>query len=300
MGVFFGIISTLVTLICAVWLLVNLLLRKGKKGPLIGLCAGFVLFAAAIAISPESDIVEEPAAEPPAAEQLAPDPPATVTQPAEKQPGEPEATAPLSPVTLTKATVIRVIDGDTIEVRLEDGSEERVRMIGVDTPESTTRLEPFGREASNFTKSELSGKTIYLEKDVTDRDRFDRLLRYVWLEIPTISSGQEIQVKMFNAILLLKGYAQVATFPPNVKYVDYFTEYQAKARESGAGLWGNGAAEPELETEAMFVGSADSNKYHHPGCRWAERISPANLIKFGSVQEARNAGYVPCGVCSPP
>lgn len=320
MGVFLGVISTFAILICTVWLLVNLVKRKDKKKPLIWLGAGFMLFIVALAMTPESATSNgnEIAAGPAAVEQP--------EQPAETLPGDaaeapatnqaekpmeteamlapaPTETAPAeeSPIITVKATVTRVVDGDTIDVKLEDGTEERIRMIGVDTPEVTSQAESFGREASNFTKSELSGKAVYLEKDVTDRDRFGRLLRYVWLAKPGEITAQEIRAKMFNAILLLGGYAQVATFPPNVKYVDYFTKHQAEARDAGAGLWGIvGDAETEVETEAMFVGSATSDKYHYPDCRWAERISAANLVEFSSVEEARDAGYVPCGVCSPP
>jgi len=207
-----------------------------------------------------------------------------------------------SPIVTVKATVTRVIDGDTIEIRLVEGTEERVRMIGIDTPESTTRHEPYGLEASNFTKEKLHGKVVYLETDITDRDRFNRLLRYVWLDYPSEMSEQKIRIKMFNAVLVIAGYAQVATYPPNIKYVEYFTKLQNEARESNAGLWGIVPAEPvaETETEAGFVGSAASNIYHYPDCHWAKRISVRNLIKFSSVAEAKNAGYEPCETCSPP
>jgi len=140
-------------------------------------------------------------------------------------------------INLTKATVIRTIDGDTIEVELEDGTEAKIRMIGVDTPESTIQHEPYGEEASNFTKERLEGKEIYLEKDVSDTDKYGRLLRYVWLEPPKKISEDEIRTKMFNAILLLEGYAQVATYPPDVKYVNYFTTFQEEARNADKGLW---------------------------------------------------------------
>jgi len=150
---------------------------------------------------------------------------------------EPQKEASESSLSLEKAEVIRVIDGDTIEVRLENGAEEKVRFIGVDTPESTTQHEPYGEEASSFTKEQLDGNEIYLEKDVSETDKYGRLLRYIWLEPPKEITKDEIRTKMFNAILLIGGYAQVATYPPDVKYVDYFTEFQIEAREANAGLW---------------------------------------------------------------
>lgn len=191
------------------------------------------------------------------------------------------------------AVVTRVIDGDTIEVNI-NGRIEKVRLIGVDTPETvhpTRGEEPYGREASNFTKSQLEGKSIELEFDVQERDRYGRLLAYVWL------NGT-----LFNKTLVEQGYAQVATFPPNVKYVDIFTETQKQARENNRGLWGiteQVKEEPIVKTEGKYVGSLQSDKYHLPSCRWAEKISPVNQIWFDTKEEAEKAGYKPCGVCKP-
>lgn len=140
----------------------------------------------------------------------------------------PAATLPVSE--FPEAVVVNVVDGDTIDV-LMDGQELRIRYIGVDTPETvhpTRGEEPYGREASGFNKSLVSGQTVYLEKDVSDTDRFGRLLRYVWLEDGT----------MVNARLVAEGYAQVSTFPPDVKYAQKFLELQRSAQEQGLGLWG--------------------------------------------------------------
>lgn len=128
------------------------------------------------------------------------------------------------------------MDGDTIEVRLGTGTMALVRLIGVNTPESTTQQESFGKEAAAFTETRLLGRVVYLESDVSDKDRFGRLLRYVWLATPA-ATEQATRDNLFNAILLLEGFAQVATFPPNVKYVDYFTRFQTEAREANRGLW---------------------------------------------------------------
>ncbi len=130
------------------------------------------------------------------------------------------------PENTEKVLVSRVIDGDTVQ--LDDG--RRVRLIGVDTPETVhpqKGVEPYGKESSNFTRSMLEGREVYLEYDVQLTDKYGRTLAYVWLEDGTF----------FNELLLLEGYAQVATFPPNVKYVERFLEAQKKAREAGAGLW---------------------------------------------------------------
>jgi len=131
------------------------------------------------------------------------------------------------------ALVSRVVDGDTVV--LSDG--RRVRFIGVNSPEYTTQIEPYGKEASYFTKVRLTGKTVYLEKDVSETDKYGRLLRYVWLSVPEDINDAEIRSKMFNAILVLEGYAQSNTYPPDVKYQQYLTKYNAEARKADKGLW---------------------------------------------------------------
>lgn len=136
----------------------------------------------------------------------------------------------------TEAYVKRVVDGDTIVVIIE-GKEYKVRLIGVNTPESTTKTEPYGKEASKFTEKSLTKKTVYLEKDVSDTDKYNRLLRYVWLEIPTNIDESQIRTKMFNSCLLIEGYGQVATYPPDVKYVEYFKNMGVEARKNKVGLW---------------------------------------------------------------
>ncbi len=138
-----------------------------------------------------------------------------------------------------QATVTRVVDGDTIHVLMPDGTDETVRFIGVNTPESTTRHEPYGAEASAYVKKRLpKGLTVWLEVDARLRDKYGRMLAYVWLERPTSTSLEEVRAKMFNAQLLIEGYAQLMTIPPDVRYVDVFTPLQAEARDANRGLWG--------------------------------------------------------------
>lgn len=136
-----------------------------------------------------------------------------------------------------RAIVKRVVDGDTIEVLL-NGLEEKIRLIGVNTPESAGKYknkpQPYGKEASSFTTTSLIGKVIYLEKDVGDKDKYNRLLRYVWLTEP---SNGNLEEDMFNAILLREGYGSVMTIQPNVKYQKIFTELEREARKNNKGLW---------------------------------------------------------------
>jgi micrococcal nuclease len=141
----------------------------------------------------------------------------------------------------TAGTVTRVVDGDTIDVSV-DGNVLRVRLIGVDTPETVHPFEPvecYGPAASRFTSKMLQGEPVLLEFDVEREDRFGRTLAYVWL-------GD----RLFNEVLVARGFAQVSTFPPNVKYVDEFVRAQREARRNGRGLWGDVCQEPEPEANA--------------------------------------------------
>ena len=146
-----------------------------------------------------------------------------------------------SDTTLTRVRITRVIDGDTAYVRFPGGGEEKLRFIGVDAPEinhPTKGLEPFGPEAESYTRDMLEGKIIWLEFDLSKRDQYDRLLAYLWLEVPDGINDSEIRDKMFNAHLLLEGYATQVIFEPNVKYVNYFADYTKEAQNAGRGLWG--------------------------------------------------------------
>ena len=141
------------------------------------------------------------------------------------------------PTGIQAATVDDVVDGDTIEIRFAgDGTVYDVRLIGIDTPETkhpTIPPECFGAEASARTEALLPpGTAIFLEKDVSETDRFGRLLRYVWL-----SGGRGRPAVNANEVLVREGFATASTFPPDVKYADRFTAAQRLAYEEGAGLW---------------------------------------------------------------
>ena len=114
------------------------------------------------------------------------------------------------------------------------GHTERVRYIGMNTPEvhhPTKGEEPGGREAAELNRQLIAGKWVQLEPDVQLRDRYGRMLAYVWLPQ---RDGSRVMV---NAELLRLGYAQVMTFPPNVKYAESFLKLQREAREARRGLW---------------------------------------------------------------
>lgn len=185
------------------------------------------------------------------------------------------------------ALVTEVIDGDTIVVLL-NGKKERVRLIGIDTPEAGR---PYFEEAKNKTKELVLGKKVRLEKDVSERDKYGRLLRYVYVGNVFI-----------NAELVKQGYAMVYTFPPDVKYADYFLKLQKEAREKELGLWApvsKSSSENKTKSKVQYVASKNREPFHYPWCRWAKKISPYNLQTFSSREEALRAGHRPCKICNP-
>lgn len=128
------------------------------------------------------------------------------------------------------AIVERVVDGDT--VRLATG--ETVRYIGIDTPETVkpnTEVECFGKEASEKNRALVSGEKVRMQKDVSDMDRYGRLLRYVFLEDGTL----------VNEVLVREGYAFASSFPPDIAMQEAFREAERSARQNKKGLWADGA-----------------------------------------------------------
>jgi micrococcal nuclease len=138
--------------------------------------------------------------------------------------GGEEAAAPSS------GRVVRVVDGDTIRVRI-GGTEERVRYIGVDTPETVkpgTPVQCFGKAASAFNARLVRARTVRLEFDAERRDRYGRLLAFVYREPDGL---------FVNAELVRRGYAQPLTIAPNVAHASEFRRLARTARRGGRGLW---------------------------------------------------------------
>lgn len=120
------------------------------------------------------------------------------------------------------ARVTQVIDGDTIII--EGGY--RVRYIGIDTPEIHPELEAYGTEALEANRELVEGKEVRLERDVSETDRYGRLLRYVYMDDVFV-----------NAELVRQGLAEAKAYPPDVKYQEYLEGLEAEAREAGRGIW---------------------------------------------------------------
>jgi micrococcal nuclease len=126
-------------------------------------------------------------------------------------------------------SVVATVDGDTIDVRIDDGRVERVRILGADTPETKDRRKPvqcFGPEASAYTHARLSGRRVSLETDSEVRDKYGRLLAYVYLD------GER-----FDDDLLRLGYARLLIIPPNGAHGRAMLEAELEARAAHRGLW---------------------------------------------------------------
>jgi len=137
--------------------------------------------------------------------------------------GEPAGTS-------VDATVVRVVDGDTAEMELQNGGTEGVRFIGVDTAECREPGQPvecFGKKASRFTTRLLDRERVTLEFGAERRDQYDRLLAYVYL-------GD----RFVNAELVRLGYARTLEIAPNVDHAERFGRLQQQAANAGRGLWG--------------------------------------------------------------
>ena len=215
------------------------------------------------------------------------------------------------------ATITNVTDGDTVTVGIY-GQGYKTRFIGVDTPETVHPNKPvefMGKEASDFTKEQLQDKKVLLEKDVSDTDRYNRLLRYIWLEEPSDLENptyEDVRDKMFNGILVRDGYANAATFPPDVKYQEYFARIEQEAKDKGVGLWDEEAASAYVtpqdnqqtssnsgwqetnnpsQNSGMIKGNINSKIYHVPGGASYNKLAEHNTIYFNSEEEAQAAGY---------
>jgi micrococcal nuclease len=131
------------------------------------------------------------------------------------------------------ATVLRVVDGDTIDATV-NGTEERVRLIGIDTPETkkpNTPVQCYGPEASAYTESLLpAGTPVYLERDLVARDDYGRLLSYVFRTTDGL---------FVNADIIAKGYARVLAIKPNLAYHVAFEQGAEAAEQANLGLWGH-------------------------------------------------------------
>ncbi len=177
-----------------------------------------------------------------------------------------------------------VIDGDTII--LQAGT--KVRYAGINAPEiphDDVPGEPFGKEALRENIRLVKGKKVLLELAEEPRDRFGRILAYVFLP-----EGIFVQ-----EALVSKGLAFVCYLPPNIKYYEPLLRAQREALRAGRGLWKGDF----FFGEPYYVGNRRSRRFHRPSCPFGRRISRGNRIVFKSMKKAFHEGFCPCKRCRP-
>ena len=139
------------------------------------------------------------------------------------------------------ATVEYVVDGDTIDVMI-DGHEKRVRLAGIDAPESASHEQERNTQEGVLATEHVRvllpvGRVVYLQKDVSETDKYGRLVRYVWLDVPSDpNSSEEITSKMVNCLIVEAGFARAERFWPDVSYADQLKEAQKRAVDGGLGV----------------------------------------------------------------
>ena len=169
------------------------------------------------------------------------------------------------------ALVTQVIDGDTIRLQ----NNQKVRLIGINTPE---KGEKYYKEATDSLKNLVENKEVILEKDISETDRFGRLLRYVYLKDGTF----------VNLEMVKNGHAMAKSYKPDIKYDNILRSASNPINECVT------LGCPE---NTQLVGNKKSLVYHYCYCTYASRISRENLICFNSVEEAQNLGYTETKIC---
>ncbi|MGE7183091.1 thermonuclease family protein [Peribacillus sp. NPDC006672] len=204
------------------------------------------------------------------------------------------------------AKIVRVVDGDTVKIKMTNGKEETVRLLLVDTPETvhpSKPVQPFGPEASKFTKDLMpAGSNVEVETGIGERDKYGRLLAYFYVD-----------GKMVNKLLLEKGLARVAyVYAPNTKYLDEFEDIQKQAQKDEVGIWSienyatskgfDDSKSGETSEKKNTVNSSCNNPkikgninskgnkiYHIPSGQYYEITKPEEM--FCTEQDAQDAGF---------
>ncbi len=140
-------------------------------------------------------------------------------------------------------TVVSVVDGDTLHVRDRNGQTQTIRIIGIDTPEKALDGKPaefYAAEATAFAERTLKGRTVYLERDNSETDKYDRLLRYVWLSQPAAITAESVARDCFSALVLQGGFGEFVDVGDDDKYAGLFAAWERQAQAARKGMWSRG------------------------------------------------------------
>lgn len=170
-------------------------------------------------------------------------------------------------------TVVKVIDGDTLDLN----NSERIRLSGINTPETG---ECYYEEAKERLKELTLNKEVYLEKDISDKDKYGRYLRYIYINNETI-----------NSILVREGFAKVYDkYKEDTKRYSQLKEEEQKALSQNLGVWS--CQDPK--EDCLYVGSKNSKLYHDLDCKYAKKIKPENLICYKTEEEVKGLEKSEC------
>ena len=213
---------------------------------------------------------------------------------------DPQAAAPKIPVKdfskATAYTVERIVDGDTVVVKI-DGKNMKVRLVGVDTPETVHPNKPverYGKKASEFLSNLLKGEKIYIEwKEDEKTDKYGRALLYLWRAPDGLFVNLEI---------VRQGYGHAYTRFP-FEHTELFRYYERQAREAKRGLWAPAVAKKVArpaapkQAEVNVYAAGRGKRYHYESCRYVRKR--ADRVKL-TIPQAKARGLTPCKVCEPP
>lgn len=192
-------------------------------------------------------------------------------QPGEKRPAK---------ESITGLHAVRIIDGDTFR----DSKGQSVRLLGIDTPE---KGDTFSIQATHALDSLLEGRVLRYEFDQRKRDRYGRILAYVFTDEAFV-----------NRVLLKKGLAEVYIYPSDMKNIPYRTDFigdQTIARDSSFGIW----SLPVRDVEDYYVGNTNTLRFHRPSCPSADKLNSDHRLILQSRDEFLDMGYSPCRNCNP-
>ena len=177
-----------------------------------------------------------------------------------------------------------VFDGDTVLLK----SGKKVRYLGIDAPEidhEGGKHEFMALSAKDFNSNLVKGAKVRLEYDQEKKDRYGRLLAYIFLE----------NEKMINALLVEKGFTIVLLKTPNLKHKEQLIRCQRKAIKEKVGIWSNNSK----LIEKRYIGNKKSFRFHRPNCPFGKKTSRRNIYPFKSRLDAFWKGYSPCKRCKP-
>jgi len=173
--------------------------------------------------------------------------------------------------------VTNAVDGDTLDLN----NSKRVRLSGINTPETG---ECYYQEAKDKLKQLTLNKEVFTESDISNEDKYNRLLRYIY-----------VGDTLVNSVLVKEGYARVYDkYSYDTRRYDELKEVEKIAINSKLGVWNC----TDAKADCAYISSTNSKIYHKSDCKWAKRIQPENLVCFKSLEEVENANLEPCKTCN--